>query len=83
MNSVIKVEDIDQLSQILREDFSEKQKNDQMQDLYRFGSAIIEGSSIIDVNKILWTKKAFKTEEDDVDISIYKRLKEDYLSYKK
>ena len=53
MNSVIKVEDIDQLSQILREDFSEKQKNDQMQDLYRFGSAIIEGSSIIDVNKIL------------------------------
>ncbi len=79
LSSVIKLSNLDELTSILRKKMTLKDIDDQLQDMYKFGTAILEGSSITDENKILWTKKAFQIEEDIVDVSIFEQLKKDYL----
>jgi hypothetical protein len=73
LNSCNKVNEINRINTVINKPHSEKDKSNQIRDL-KFLASALNKHPIEDPDKILWTKKAFNPEMNQVDINIYNAL---------
>jgi len=76
LESVFKVDSITEISDILRNPWTEQDIENQEEDIMKFATALTDSGIFGDPDEILWTKKAFNPEINQVDINIYNALVE-------
>ena len=74
LESVFKVESISEIGDILRNAWTELDIEKQEKDMMLFASSLASADTFEDPDEILWTKKAFNPEMNQVDINIYNAL---------
>jgi hypothetical protein len=80
LDSVHNVENISEIGDILRKEWTNSDIKNQEQDMLIFASSILSAESFEDPDEILWTKKAFDQELNQVDVNIYQVLRNSYLN---
>jgi hypothetical protein len=80
LNSVHSVENISEIGDILRTEWTNSDIKKQEEDMLIFASSILGAACFEDPDEILWTKKAFDDELNQVDLNIYQALRKSYLN---
>ena len=74
INTIYKVDDISDLGDVLRRKWTLENVKQQEIEVFKYGSAVISGTSIRDNEKILWTKESRNEDILKIDREIYKEF---------